>query len=102
MKNSDFISHKEEYIRSCKEFIADDGVCEFIQCVSCPFNSSNSINELECEYNGYRSYNAPEDPCEILVKSAKEYLKLYIKTPQVKYHIVENTLIYDRNIIIVE
>ena len=106
MKKEDFIEHREEYLDACKTFIRTLGACarahsiSKLSCPDCPFYIDNAGNGKGCISNHYTGIDHPIIPSELLANSAKQYLKLY--TDELKPNTIDDSLIYDRNIIVVE
>ena len=111
MKKSDFRKHKLEYIDSCKVIVRDEGRCtrgrQDIECDNCPFDYSNNKGQSGCtnnsKYKNLRKPSTDKDP--ILLNAAKEYLRLYTGKSETEVGIEieeDDSLIYDRNIIVVE
>ena len=108
MKKSDFKEHREIYIESCKKIITKGGACggageKNVPCSSCPFPNSNTENNKTCGKT-YRAENMEcyeKDPK--LLKSAKKYLLMMDKVDESSIpDTIDDSLIYNRNIIVVE
>lgn len=74
MKKNDFTVFKKEFLESAAEIIKKDGICSG-KCVLCPFSYEHVTNGCGCPVN-YRD-GLLYHKSERLLKSAKEYLKLY-------------------------
>lgn len=71
-----FKEFKHVYIETCNKIIEEKGKCISILCSKCPFSYSNQINNLGCVENSYNDGTKEDCEQELLLNSAKEYLKL--------------------------
>ena len=71
-----FKEFKLVYIETCNKIIEENGKCVSISCSKCPFSYSNQINNLGCVENSYNDGTKEDCEQEVLLNSAKEYLKL--------------------------
>lgn len=76
MNFKDFKEFKLVYIETCNKIIEENGKCVSISCSKCPFSYSNQINNLGCIENRYNDGTKEDCEQEVLLNSAKEYLKL--------------------------
>lgn len=77
MKREDFKKITDEHFKVCEKFIENKGKCLAV-CSSCPFSGENLVaSGSGCGNEGYANFGASTDKEDIiLVKSAKEFLKL--------------------------
>lgn len=71
-----FKEFKRVYIETCNKIIEEKGKCVSIACNDCPFSYSNQTNGINCVENRYNDGTKEDCEQEVLLNSAKEYLKL--------------------------
>ena len=82
MKREDFIKILDSHFDICRKIINNNGRCEYINCLTCPFPSTNNVKGIKC-VKLYSCSHVPSfegDPK--LLESCKEFLKFESKSQQ--------------------
>lgn len=92
-----FKEFKPVYIETCNKIIEENGKCVSFSCTKCPFSYTNQINNLGCLENGYNDGTEEDCEQEVLLNSAKEYLKLIKRKEMTKNDLKDGMIVELRN-----
>lgn len=76
MRIEDFKTITEKHVETCKLLAENEGSCERVYCIDCPFDHANASNCENCVNNGYSTGYGCCGKNLALEQSAKAFLRM--------------------------